>query len=136
MMGQLHITTPLTRTPSMVGHPGFSLLSKQALRAGSSVATDASGWGTKEPADVGLAGSEIFTAWSPPECQAMNATSGRTVGLWVAKLTRSKVALRADPQKASWFSAILYSAAMNGCVGSEMFIVRAHPHGQPSVSAG
>src|SRR5439155_7989781 len=117
MIGKLHMTT----------------LFGPRERAGSSLATDASGVGENQPACTGCPGSETSIACSPPECQESKIRSRSTVG-WCDEYEVNSFSPGAGVY-AGVFWRILYSPTMCGARGCAMFQRRVQPHGQPNESA-
>src|SRR5918996_4534846 len=95
---------------------------------GSSSITSGSGSGKNSASCDGLCARWMLTAWKPPECQVVNAMCGVSVGLCAEYDVRGGFQVA---QVGGSFSGTRYSAATVGTRGSEMSIMRAHPHGQP-----
>src|SRR2546421_8074491 len=114
MIGKLHITT----------------LFGPRERAGSSLATAASGVGENQPACSGLPGSETSIACSPPECQESKIRFRVTVGLCEEYEVNSFSPGAGVYAVVFW--RILYSPTMCGRRGWATFQRRAPPQGQPN----
>src|SRR5262249_49269294 len=112
----------------------FTLTSRPS--AGSAVTTAVSGAGWKNPALAGCSVLARVTACNPLGCQAMNARSGSTGGLWGEEEAES-VVVGVGPgggrEVPAWFCLSRYCATITGCAGSATLMMWTHPHGHPSV---